>query len=84
MEVFGNPSSTHGEGRKAKAIIESVRKAIAERLNCLPGNRFTGSGTEADNWALFNRCQCATWAFSTSGGTSALEHHAVSHMAEYV
>ena len=36
MEIFGNPSSTHGEGRKAKAIIETVRKGIAQRLNCLP------------------------------------------------
>ena len=26
MESFGNPSSTHSEGRKAKAIIETVRK----------------------------------------------------------
>ena len=82
MEVFGNPSSTHGEGRKAKAIIESVRKAIAERLNCLPAEIiFTGSGTEADNWALLTGVRDLGIQHLY---TSALEHHAVSHMAEYV
>ena len=49
MDNFGNPSSTHSEGRKAKAIIETVRKDIASRLHCKPSEIvFTCGGTEAD------------------------------------
>lgn len=82
MEVFGNPSSTHGEGRKAKAIVETVRKGIAQRLNCLPAEIvFTSGGTEADNWALLTGIR----DFSIKHlYTSAIEHHAVTHFAEYI
>ncbi|NCF95605.1 MAG: aminotransferase class V-fold PLP-dependent enzyme, partial [Bacteroidetes bacterium] len=53
MDAYGNPSSTHASGRKAKAIVESVRKDIANRLACSPSEIvFTSGGTEADNWAL--------------------------------
>lgn len=50
---FGNPSSTHQYGRRARAGIETVRRAIASRLNCTPGEIiFTSGGTEADNLAI--------------------------------
>ena len=32
-EHFGNPSSTHQFGRKAKTIVENARKSIAKVLN---------------------------------------------------
>ncbi|NQW25996.1 MAG: cysteine desulfurase [Cryomorphaceae bacterium] len=82
MDVFGNPSSTHAEGRKAKAIVETVRKGIAQRLNCLPAEIiFTAGGTEADNWALLTGIR----DFGIQHlYTSALEHHAVKHFAEYI
>ena len=49
MESFGNPSSTHSEGRKAKAIVETVRKNIASRLGCKASEIiFTCGGTEAE------------------------------------
>ena len=82
MEIFGNPSSTHGEGRKAKAIIETVRKGIAQRLNCLPSEIvFTSGGTEADNWALLTGIRDLGIQHLY---TSAIEHHAVTHFAEYI
>lgn len=84
MEVmngpFGNPSSTHQFGRKAKGVVEEARKYIAKTLGCT-GNEivFTSGGTEADNAAL-------TLAVRDCGVkriiTSLMEHHAVLHTAE--
>lgn len=84
MEVmngpFGNPSSTHQFGRKAKGVVEEARKYIAKTLGCT-GNEivFTSGGTEADNAAL-------TLAVRDCGVkriiTSPMEHHAVLHTAE--
>lgn len=47
---FGNPSSIHHFGRKAKASIEQSRKEIAGYLNCSIGEVFfTSSATESNN-----------------------------------
>jgi cysteine desulfurase len=78
--AYGNPSSTHAQGRKAKVILESSRKSIAKNLNCLPAEIvFCSGGTEADNAAI-------SLAISDLGVqrilTSPLEHHAVLHAAE--
>ncbi|WP_417602797.1 cysteine desulfurase family protein [Owenweeksia hongkongensis] len=77
---FGNPSSTHQFGRKAKSVVEEARKYISKTLGCT-GNEivFTSGGTEADNAAL-------TLAVRDCGVkriiTSKMEHHAVLHTAE--
>lgn len=53
MEVGGNPSSVHGEGRKAHKIMDDARDALAFKLGCLPQMMtFTSGGTEANNMAL--------------------------------
>lgn len=52
-DVFGNPSSSHATGRKAKALLETSRRDIASQLGCEPKSIiFTSGGTEADNLAL--------------------------------
>ncbi len=52
-EYFGNPSSIHSFGRKAKVAIEEARETIAEFLNCDPSELyFTSGGTEANNFLL--------------------------------
>ncbi len=52
-EDYGNPSSTHLMGRRAKAAVESARKTIAGALGAKPDEVFfTSGGTEADNWAV--------------------------------
>ena len=53
LEVTGNPSSIHAEGRAARALVEEARAAVA-RLAGAPaqGVTFTASGTEAANLAL--------------------------------
>lgn len=51
--VFGNPSSSHSFGRKAKAAIEKARKTIAKHLNASPLEIvFTSGGTESNNMVL--------------------------------
>ena len=55
LEVFGNPSSIHQFGQKAKAIIESSRKDIGSILDCSSDEIiFTSSGTEANNLVLWD------------------------------
>jgi cysteine desulfurase len=52
-EEFGNPSSIHFHGRKAKAIVENARKSVAKILQCSIGEIFfSGSATEANNTIL--------------------------------
>lgn len=79
MEVYqtvhGNPSSSHAVGRKAKALVETSRRRIAEHLNC-PARSicFTSGGTEADNHALRAAVSCLK---VTRIITSQAEHSAV-------
>jgi cysteine desulfurase len=48
MDVVGNPSSVHLEGRAAKMLVERARVQVAELVGCLPTQVvFTGSATEA-------------------------------------
>ncbi|WP_416897232.1 MAG: cysteine desulfurase family protein [Minwuia sp.] len=53
LEITGNASSVHAEGRRARALIDAARRDIA-RLAATPPNsvHFTAGGTEANNWAL--------------------------------
>lgn len=51
--LFGNPSSNHILGIKAKQLLEEARVRVATCLNCDPDNiYFTSGGSESDNWAL--------------------------------
>ena len=48
MEITGNPSSVHAEGRAAKMLVERARAQVAALVGCLPTQVvFTGSATEA-------------------------------------
>ena len=79
-DVFGNPSSSHSFGRKAKALLETSRRSIAKHLNCQPSEiMFTSGGTEADNIALYSAVEILG---VTRIITSKIEHHAVGHTAQ--
>lgn len=53
FEVFGNPSSVHQEGQKAKELVDNSRETIAKILNCMPDEIiFTSGATEAINLAI--------------------------------
>ena len=82
LENFGNPSSTHQFGRKAKNLVETARKNIANLLNASAAEIiFTAGGTEADNLILHN-------AVTNLGVkriiTSKIEHHAVLHTVAFL
>ncbi len=50
---FGNPSSLHWFGQRARAAVEEARDQVARLVGAAPAEVvFTGSGTEADNLAL--------------------------------
>ncbi len=52
-EDYGNPSSSHAMGRKAKAVLDLSRKCLAGALGADANEiYFTSGGTEADNWAI--------------------------------
>ena len=53
-EEYGNPSSLHAAGLAAKAQTDRAREQLANALRCAPEELiFTGSGTEANNQAIF-------------------------------
>ncbi len=83
-EVFGNPSSAHVYGRRARAVLDEAHERLATRLNVEPREIvFTSGGTEASNLAL----KGAAWAGKARGHrivTSSIEHHAVSHSLRYL
>jgi cysteine desulfurase len=76
---FGNPSSPHSYGRRARAALDDAHERIAAQINATPREVIlTSGGTEALNLAL----KGAAWAGKTRGHrivTSAVEHHAVLH-----
>lgn len=78
-ENFGNPSSIYTEGRAAKTAIEKARLQVATAIGADPKEiYFTGSGSEADNWAI----RSTATALKNKGNhiiTSSVEHHAVLH-----
>lgn len=52
--VYGNSSSLHSFGREAQNIVDRARDRVAKAINAEKSNEiyFTGSGTEANNWAI--------------------------------
>lgn len=53
FELYGNPSSVHGDGRRIRAAIEKARVEVAKLLGARPQDViWTSGGTEANNLAL--------------------------------
>ena len=75
--VFGNPSSGHFVGMDAASHLKSAREAVASSLKISPDEfYFTGSGTIADNIAIFGGAKKGVGKHIV---TTAVEHHAVLH-----
>lgn len=83
-ENFGNPSTVYSIGRTSKKAIEEARETVARIIGAEPREIFfTGSGTEADNWAI----KGAAYANMKKGKhiiTTSIEHHAVLHTCQYL
>ncbi len=53
LDVAGNPSSVHAEGRAARAIVEAAREQVATLVGAKPSEVvFTSGATESSNWVL--------------------------------
>lgn len=53
LDVVGNPSSVHAEGRRARALVETAREQVAALVGAEPRDvYFTSGATEANNWVL--------------------------------
>jgi len=79
-DIYGNPSSLHRLGRKAKAALERSRQVVADFLSCDSREViFTNGGTESINLAIMG------YARKIGKGeiiTSQIEHHAVLHSCD--
>ena len=72
-----NPSSQHGQGRAARAAVETAREQVAALVGAAPGEVvFTSGGTEADNLAVKGTV-LARPPEARHLVCSAVEHHAV-------
>lgn len=85
QEKFGNPSSIHQYGRKARTAIDQARFEVAKAINAQPKQiLFTSGGTEADNLALIG----VAWKQKENGKdhiiTTQIEHHAVLDTCHYL
>jgi len=83
-EIFGNPSSTHGYGLRAREVVEAARAKVAALLNSRTEEIvFTSGGTESNNHAI----KGVAFANRDRGNhiiTSAIEHPAVTEVCQYL
>ncbi|MCO4832179.1 MAG: cysteine desulfurase [Acidimicrobiaceae bacterium] len=81
QDGYGNPTGAHHRARVGRRIVDDARDQVADAMGAQPSEIiFCGSGTEADNLAIFG-------AHAVRGGNvacSAAEHHAVLHPVEYL
>lgn len=81
---FGNASSIHNFGQRARAAVETAREQVAALISARPQEIvFTSGGTEADNHAIFGVIQAlAPTRPAVHVITSSIEHEAVLHSCQ--
>ena len=83
-EHFGNPSSSHSYGMKAREAVETARSQVALLLGCMPGEViFTSGGTESNNHAI----RGIAAVYGKKGGriiTTQIEHPAVTEVCKFL
>jgi len=81
---FGNPSSLHGPGRRARAGLDDAHERLARAIGAEPREIvLTSGGTESNNLAV----KGAAWAGKARGHriiTTAVEHHSIGHTVRYL
>ena len=78
-EYYGNASSIHSFGRKARVAVENAREIVAEFINANPSEiYFTSGGTEANNFSLIGIAKAEKIASKRNHIlTSSAEHHSI-------
>ena len=83
QEVYGNPSSLHSVGQRAKEVLEDCRARVAACLGCEPREiYFTSGGSEADNQAILTAAKNGAKKDKKHIISTAFEHHAVLHVLQ--
>jgi cysteine desulfurase len=77
-DEYGNPSSVHHFGQRAKAVLDEARSAVAILIGAEPAELvFTSGGTEGDNFALRGVAEALEPTGRRHLVASAIEHEAV-------
>ena len=80
MEDFGNASSIHLQGQRARKAVDGARETLAAFFHCRDAEVvFNSGGTEGDNTAIFGLVRAGDHLITT-----AIEHSAVLRAAERV
>jgi cysteine desulfurase len=83
-EIYGNPSSVHHVGRKARSLLDDARDRVAKVWRCRASEVvFTSGGTESNNLAIFGTAR----HLRDKGRhliTSTIEHHSVLQCFQYL
>jgi cysteine desulfurase len=80
MEDFGNASSIHLQGQRARKAVDGARETLATFFHCREAEVvFNSGGTEGDNTAIFGLVRAGDHLITTS-----IEHSAVLRAAERV
>lgn len=84
LEDFGNPSSAHPMGKRAKEALEKARGQISRMLGCDSNEIvFTSGGTESNNMVL----KCVAWGLRNKGRhiiTTKIEHPSIINTALFL
>ena len=79
-DIYGNPSSIHSFGCKAKDALEEARQRVSAILECSPREiTFTSGGSESDNQAIRSAAAIGIRTGKRHIVSTAFEHHAVLH-----
>src|SRR6266542_761945 len=77
-EEFGNASSVHHFGQRAKAVLDEARSSVAALIGGEPSEVvFTSGGTESDNFALRGVAEALEPTGRTHLIASSIEHEAI-------
>jgi cysteine desulfurase len=77
-DEFGNASSVHHFGQRAKAVLDEARSAVADLIGAEPSElAFTSGGTESDNFALRGVAEALEPTGRRHLIASSIEHEAV-------
>lgn len=78
IEDFGNPSSVHHFGQRAKALLDEARSSVSTLIGAEPAEVvFTSGGTEADNLAIRGAAEALEPTGRRHLIASGIEHEAV-------
>jgi cysteine desulfurase len=78
MDLVGNPSSVHAEGRAVRRLVEAAREQVAGAVRADPGQVvFTSSGSEANALALGRNLELQGSGICDAAIVSSLEHVSV-------